>query len=94
MRVVVDFQDEALEFDVEADRVVAAWSGPPGIDPSSVGRVASDALESPIDFPRARQMVVPGDRVVIAWIRRSLLPGLCWELWSRSWNRPEWIATG
>jgi lactate racemase len=66
MRVVVSYQDDSLEFDVPAEQVVAAWSGPPGIDPSNLPSVVSGALENPIDFPPARQMVVAGDRVVIA----------------------------
>jgi lactate racemase len=66
MRVVVDYQDDVLEFEVPAEQVVAAWSGPPGIDPSSVHGAVSSALESPLEFPPVRQMVVPGDHVVIA----------------------------
>ncbi len=67
MRVVVDFQDGSLDFELPAERLVAAWSGPPGIEPSSLQSVVSSAIENPFEFPPARQMVVPGDRVVIAF---------------------------
>jgi hypothetical protein len=66
MRVVVDFQDESLDFEVAEDRLVAAWNGPPAIEGSRLGEVVRAALEEPVDYPPARQMVVPGDRVAIA----------------------------
>jgi nickel-dependent lactate racemase len=66
MRIVVDFQDESLEFEVPPERVVASWRGPVGASPSPPAAVVRDALENPHDFPPLRQMVVPGDHVVIA----------------------------
>jgi nickel-dependent lactate racemase len=67
MRVVVDFQDESLVFELPEERVVAAWNGPEGIDRASLADALSSALEQPWDYPPLRQLVVPGDRVVIAF---------------------------
>ncbi len=66
MRVVVDFQDEDLEFEVPSERVVASWRGPEGLGPDEALAAVRDALENPRDFPPLRQMIVPGDRVAIA----------------------------
>jgi nickel-dependent lactate racemase len=66
MRIVVDFQDESLEFDVPPERVVASWRGPVGASPSQPKASVRDALENPRDFPPLRQMIVPGDKVVLA----------------------------
>jgi hypothetical protein len=67
MRVVVDFQDDSLEFEVPEERLVACWRGPEGIDPSVAAAAIEEALEHPRDFPPFRQMIVPGDRVAIAF---------------------------
>jgi hypothetical protein len=66
MRIVVDFQDEGLEFEVPPERVVASWRGPTGVSPSQPAAALRDALENPRDFPPLRQVVVPGDTVVVA----------------------------
>jgi len=66
MRIAVDFQDESLEFELPDEHLVAAWRGPAGNDRSSADEAIQNALESPCDYPPLRQMVVPGDRVVIA----------------------------
>jgi hypothetical protein len=63
---VVDFQDERLEFEVPPERVVAAWSGPRGMESDAAIAAVGHALEDPRDFPPLRQMIVPGDRVTIA----------------------------
>jgi nickel-dependent lactate racemase len=81
MRVVVDFQDEDLEFEVPSERVVATWRGPEGLGPEEAVAAVRDALENPRDFPPLRQMIVPGDRVAIALDpsiprSRSVLDGL------------------
>jgi lactate racemase len=81
MRVVVDFQDEDLEFEVPSERVVASWRGPEGLGPDEAVAAVRDALENPRDFPPLRQMIVPGDRVAIALDpsiprSRSVLDGL------------------
>lgn len=64
MRLRVEYHDGLLEFDAPDDRLVAAFSPPmrPEGDPRERIR---NALESPIDYPPLRQVVVPGDRVVI-----------------------------
>jgi hypothetical protein len=67
MRAVVDFQDESLEFEIPSDRVVASWNGPEGVSPAGAVAAVRDALEKPRDFPPLRQMIVPGDRVTIAF---------------------------
>jgi hypothetical protein len=67
MRVVVNFQDEGLEFELPRERLVASWRGPAGIGCAKQTEVIRDALEKPRDYPPLRQMVVPGDRVVVAF---------------------------
>jgi lactate racemase len=66
MRVVVDFQDEGLEFELPPERLVASWNGPKGNGPAEDDAALRDALENPHDFPALRHLVVPGDKVVIA----------------------------
>lgn len=66
MRIVVDFQDESLEFEVPPERVVASWRGPTEVNPSQQAAALRETLENPRDFPPLRQVVVPGDTVVIA----------------------------
>jgi lactate racemase len=75
MRVVVDFQDESLEFEVAGERLVAAWNGPPAIDGARIGDAVRAALDEPLDYPAARQIVVPGDRVAIACDAAIAEPG-------------------
>src|SRR5262245_44765131 len=67
MRVVVDFQDESLEFELPEERLVASWRGPLGAGPSDEDAAIRTALEQPRDYPPLRQVVVPGDRVVVAF---------------------------
>ncbi len=64
MRLRVEYQDGLLEFEGSADRLVAAFSAPPRPEGDTRERVRR-ALESPIDYPPLRQVVVPGDRVVV-----------------------------
>jgi nickel-dependent lactate racemase len=66
MRVTVEFQDESLEFELPAERVVASWRGPVGLNRSEQFQAIEDALENPSEYPPLRQQVVSGDRVVIA----------------------------
>jgi len=67
MRIVVDFQDEGLELELPEERIVVAWRGPRGVDASQEMTAIEAALENPHDFPALRRMVVPGDRVAIAF---------------------------
>jgi hypothetical protein len=67
MRVAVDFQDERLELELPEGHVVASWHGPAGNDPAGAAEIFRRALENPRDFPPVRQIVVPGDRVTIAF---------------------------
>ncbi|MGP0064934.1 MAG: lactate racemase domain-containing protein [Isosphaeraceae bacterium] len=66
MRVVVDFQDDRLEFELPREQIVASWNGPKGIGPSEDVAAVREAMENPRDFPALRHLVVPGDKVVIA----------------------------
>jgi lactate racemase len=66
MHLEVAFQDDRLDLDIAEERLVAAWSGPPGVAPADLIAQLNEALERPRDFPPLRQAVVPGDRVVIA----------------------------
>ena len=67
MHVSVNYQDERLEFEVPDERVVAAWNAPAGLDGPHELAAIRDALEQPWEFPPLRQMIVPGDRVTIAF---------------------------
>ncbi len=66
MRVVVEFGGESLEVDIPDEKVVATWRGPSAGDLSRPDDAVRNALESPRDFPPLKQLVVPGDRVVVA----------------------------
>ncbi len=76
MRIVVDFQDDDLEFELPEERWVASWNGPRGLDPSQEAAVIGEALENPRDFPPIRQMLVPGDQIVVACDPTIPRPGL------------------
>jgi hypothetical protein len=65
MSLRVDYQGGQLEFVADADRLIAAWAGPADADASDQADRIRSALEAPLDFPPLRQVVVPGDRVVI-----------------------------
>jgi lactate racemase len=65
MRLLVEFQEGALEFEGADDRLVGSFAGPP--DPPEgdpLDRVRR-ALEQAVDYPPLRHVVVPGDRVAI-----------------------------
>ena len=64
MRLRVEYHDGLLEFDAPDDRLVAAFSPPARPEGDPRERIRR-ALESPIDYPPLRQVVVPGDRVVV-----------------------------
>ena len=65
MRLRVEYSDGCLEFEGAEDRLVAAFAPPLGLPVDGLrGRILR-AFESPIDYPPLRQVVVPGDRVVI-----------------------------
>ncbi len=66
MRIVVDFQDEGLEFELPREQLVASWGGPRMGQSSEDDAAIRHALENPLDFPAIRHLVVPGDRVVVA----------------------------
>lgn len=67
MQVAVDYQNERLDFELPEDHVIASWSGPMGLDPPSAIDALRSALERPLEYPPLRQIVVPGDRVAIAF---------------------------
>jgi len=67
MHVAVEYQDERLEFELPEDHVVASWTGPLGLDPSQNADAVRGALEQSLEYPPLRQIVVPGDRLVIAF---------------------------
>ncbi len=76
MRVVVDFQDEGLEFELPEEQGVASWNGPRGLDHSQEVAAIREALENPRDYPPLRQMLVPGDQIVLAFDPTIPRPGL------------------
>jgi hypothetical protein len=67
MQVAVEFQNERLDFELAEDRVVASWFGPAGLDAAQGVEALRDSLEGPLDYPALRQIVVPGDSVVVAF---------------------------
>lgn len=66
MRVAVAFQNERLELEIDEERLVGRWDGPPAAGGDARALVLN-ALERPRDYPPLRQAVVPGDQVVIAF---------------------------
>jgi lactate racemase len=66
MIALVGFAGESLEVDVSDEKVVATWRGPAAGDIALPQEAVGIALESPRNFPPLRQLVVPGDRVVLA----------------------------
>src|SRR5262245_40682627 len=66
MRIVVDFQEESLEFEIPSERLVAAWQGPAGMDLAAAIPAVREALEHPRGFPAIGRVIVPGERVTIA----------------------------
>jgi hypothetical protein len=66
MRVVVDYQDEQIEFEAADDRVVGSFRGPSGIPEADRAAAIVEALEHPRDFPPFSKLFVPGDRVAFA----------------------------
>lgn len=66
MRIVVDYQNEQLEFEVADDRVVGSFRGPSGLPEPDRTAAILDALVQPRDFPPVSAMFVPGDSVAIA----------------------------
>lgn len=69
MRVDVRYQDESVEYDVSAERLIGVWDGPKLVETTSrtAREIVREALEAPRDYPPLRQAVVPGDRVAIAF---------------------------
>ena len=65
MRLRVEYTDGCLEFEGDADRLVAAFSAPPDLPADGLRERIISAFEAPIDYPPLRLVVVPGDRVVI-----------------------------
>jgi hypothetical protein len=66
MYAAVEFQNETLDFELPEDHHVATWAGPVGLDDSRGIEALCGSLEQPLDYPALRQIVVPGDRLVIA----------------------------
>jgi nickel-dependent lactate racemase len=67
MQIAIAFQNEHLDLEIPEERLIALWSGPPGVTGTDAERLVLEALENPHEYPPARQAVVPGDRVVIAF---------------------------
>jgi nickel-dependent lactate racemase len=67
MHVSVSYHNERLDFELPDERLVTAWTAPAGMDASEQLESVRNALEEPLDFPPLRQMIVSGDRVVIAF---------------------------
>lgn len=65
MRLRVEYSGGFLEFEGASDRLVASFSAPTGLPVTDLGERIARALASPIGYPPLRQVVVPGDRVVI-----------------------------
>jgi hypothetical protein len=66
MRVEIGFQNERLDLEIPAERLVGQWQGPAGVDRREVPELVRAAVEAPQGYPPLRQLVVPGDRVTIA----------------------------
>ncbi|GAC1448523.1 MAG: hypothetical protein NVSMB9_31800 [Isosphaeraceae bacterium] len=66
MKVAVDFQDEQLEIDIPEDQLVLSWRGPRDFSAEEIPQRIAEAFENPRSYPPLHQVVVPGDRVVLA----------------------------
>ncbi|MEO6812035.1 MAG: lactate racemase domain-containing protein [Isosphaeraceae bacterium] len=83
MRAEVQFGEELLGFDLDDERILGVWQGPADAPAVEVGQMVLDALENPAGgYPALRQIVVPGDQVVIAWddeipCASDVLQGIC-----------------
>lgn len=64
--VSVKYQNRRLDLDISPDALIGSWAGPAGMPSSELPDAFRHALENPIEFPPAGQLVVPGDRVAIA----------------------------
>ena len=80
MHVSVSFGDERLDCELPEESVVASWSAPAGLDRPRQVAAVHDALEQPWDFPALHQMIVPGDRVVVAFDPTIAEPGPVMEV--------------
>ncbi len=67
MKLAVAFASESLELEVADDRLIGRWNGPAPVEPDEVQALVRNALESPVGFPGLSKVVVPGDRVVLAY---------------------------
>jgi nickel-dependent lactate racemase len=67
MHLAVNYEDQRLDFELPEEHVVASWAGPAGLEPARGVEALRGALERPSDYPPLRQIVVPGDRLVIAF---------------------------
>lgn len=96
MRAEVRFGEELLGFDLDDEQVPGVWQGPADAPAAEVGQMVLDALENPGGgYPALHQIVVPGDRVVIAWDNETpcastVLQGICAVL-NRAGVEPESI---
>jgi hypothetical protein len=65
-RIQVHFAGEEIALDLSEETLVGAWTGPPGLSPEVLESSLRETLEKPLSFPPLHQLVVPGDRVVVA----------------------------
>ncbi len=65
MLVGVDYEDQCVQYELDDNRLVGRWTGPASDPKSLVRDHLREALEHPRGYPPLRQVVVPGDRVVI-----------------------------
>jgi nickel-dependent lactate racemase len=63
MRIAVDYGRERAEFEVAADKLIAARAAPPALaDPAAAVRTA---LEQPVGYPALRRALTPDDHVAV-----------------------------
>ncbi len=55
----------SLEIDLPENALVANWTGPSSNGESAIA-AATNAVQTPLDFPQLKQATVPGDHVVLA----------------------------
>lgn len=65
MQVTFGYAGKSAALVVPEDRLAGFWQGPDGVDPLALPALVREALEHPREYPPLRQVVVPGDRVVI-----------------------------
>ncbi len=79
-RHVIEFGGERLEWELADESVVDAFTAPAGMTRTEAEAALRGAVEPPRGYPPLRQVVVPGDRAVVAPGTDVADPGLLFDV--------------